>query len=104
MFLTASMRPRRVRLGWSPDERDRLAKLEQASMRPRRVRLGWRWREGGGDGEARRFNEAEARAPRMGFGECKLAECALAASMRPRRVRLGWSSSERSGTAAGSLQ
>ncbi len=37
----ASMRPRRVRLGWDDDaEHDRLAPLS-ASMRPRRVRLGW---------------------------------------------------------------
>src|SRR5581483_5824253 len=62
----ASMRPRRVRLGWGeqqPQERRAAA----ASMRPRRVRLGWVARQ--------------AVRPRREM-----------ASMRPRRVRLGWAS------------
>ena len=63
----ASMRPRRVRLGWSLPMTTNVASTCAASMRPRRVRLGWR-------------------------ASTQLhACCAMRASMRPRRVRLGWS-------------
>ena len=90
----------------------------RASMRPRRVRLGWAIARGPRGDAVERFNEAEARTPRMGrdllrtgarrrarFNEAEartprmdergldvpIAPCG--ASMRPRRVRLGWAAS-----------
>src|SRR5581483_6889663 len=67
---SASMRPRRVRLGWP-----------EAVLVPRRPHRG--------------FNEAEARAPRMGGRDRYPDLIADQASMRPRRVRLGWADAGR---------
>ena len=61
-----------------------------ASMRPRRVRLGWIAYRSGTVTNTRGFNEAEARAPRMGVAFL-VTLLAGHASMRLRRVRLGWS-------------
>ncbi len=61
----------------------------QASMRPRRVRLGWAVSGGAAASGWKRFNEAEARAPRMDQRRRK-GSAGDRASMRPRRVRLGW--------------
>ena len=64
-----------------------------ASMRPRRVRLGYAT---SGRSRARmapfRFNEAEARAPRIPTLDPPSSERTESASMRPRRVRLGYRS------------
>ena len=85
----ASMRPRRVRLGWEVIEWT-TDWVERASMRPRRVRLGWiPQRETDADaGDA----SMRPRRVRLGWSPGPRAlECiAVPASMRPRRVRLGW--------------
>src|SRR5579885_3491679 len=83
------MRPRRVRLGWDAGDGGP-GVVTRASMRPRRVRLGWRINRHERSAEGRRFNEAEARAPRMALDDFVPLMALLRASMRPRRVRLGW--------------
>ena len=88
---SASMRPRRVRLGWILTCFALPVNSLAASMRPRRVRLGWDGKVKFPNRRARRFNEAEARAPRMGRQGYRGEYFQHAgASMRPRRVRLGW--------------
>ena len=90
MNLHASMRPRRERLGWLRAD-DHAARSCCASMRPRRERLGWSPptldRSASRD---LRFNEAEARAPRMGQPGRRSLALRSRPSMRPRRERLGW--------------
>ena len=58
-------------------------------MRPRRARLGCGCRFSPRRQCNHRFNEAEARAPRMPRGRHPCPCDCLAASMRPRRARLG---------------
>jgi len=84
----ASMRPRRVRLGCRGSS-DGDSRRAQASMRPRRVRLGCcPDRRRMSPSVRRRFNEAEARTPRMRRIPVRVRR-RRRASMRPRRVRLG---------------
>ena len=60
-------------------------------MRPRRVRLGYDFQESGPHTEKeQRFNEAEARAPRILQSVVREIISEIRASMRPRRVRLGY--------------
>ncbi len=87
---SASMRPRRERLGWRCDGDQPTPVPEAASMRPRRERLGWRRHAELIASSIERFNEAEARAPRMALAVIEHPRDAIAASMRPRRERLGW--------------
>src|SRR5579871_2797632 len=88
-ILLASMRPRRERLGWfEPRFRDGLD--VRASMRPRRERLGWSHVLPFEMRRRPRFNEAEARTPRMAFCRGQDFPGVRSASMRPRRERLGW--------------
>src|SRR5579875_137863 len=82
------MRPRRVRLG-CPDVLLETDLVGDASMRPRRVRLGCRERQAAEGARRDRFNEAEARAPRMLALGLRHGSGETGASMRPRRVRLG---------------
>ena len=72
----------------------------RASMRPRRVRLGWPARSRTTPRPPMCFNEAEARAPRMDDDYWRCAWHVCPASMRPRRVRLGWVRRARQGVAA----
>ncbi|MGO8920655.1 MAG: hypothetical protein ACLQJR_32580, partial [Stellaceae bacterium] len=60
----ASMRPRRARLGCRQATLQD-GELLDASMRPRRARLGCGEADARAPLPAQRFNEAEARAPRM---------------------------------------
>ncbi len=62
----ASMRPRRVRLGWYLCHGQHESDSRSASMRPRRVRLGWPFSAEAHSRDLPSFNEAEARALRMG--------------------------------------
>jgi len=60
----ASMRPRRVRLGWLSDQEPEdwpLPGFNEAEARAPRMASACRWLRSA----CRRFNEAEARAPRM---------------------------------------
>src|SRR5947208_763592 len=80
--MLASMRPRRVRLGCAVH--DLVALLEvAASMRPRRVRLGCVTRSMPVILAITRFNEAEARAPRMQPPYNPLHTKAILARFRP---------------------
>ncbi len=60
-----------------------------ASMRPRRVRLGCEAARRGRTPASARFNEAEARTPRMLRRQTLATRGGCRASMRPRRARLG---------------
>ncbi len=83
----ASMRPRRARLGCMTRITDKRAPV-RASMRPRRARLGCTLETWPDYPPHPRFNEAEARAPRMWVG-LHVSSARQNASMRPRRARLG---------------
>ena len=97
--MQASMRQRRVRLAQLSRSiaRTRMP-LFDASMRPRRVRLGCygRRRDSTPSNADIRFNEAEARAPRMPARRPPWAPMfgQEVPSMRPRRVRLGCGSNQ----------
>ncbi len=90
----ASMRPRRARLGWARHPRRAPGYRPRASMRPRRARLGWRRSRRPASSPTPRFNEAEARTPRMERAEIAENLLVARASMRPRRARLGWGANQ----------
>ena len=90
---SASMRPRRVRLGCADVGDGNRGDRCSASMRPRRVRLGCGRFLTLTSACRHRFNEAEARTPRMAarllWPRRWCVDRQSDASMRPRRVRLG---------------
>ena len=75
----------------SPHKREARTCQISASMRPRRVRLGYGSPPSRVGRRQSRFNEAEARAPRIPSASRQMAQIQQQASMRPRRVRLGYS-------------
>ena len=83
------MRPRRARLGCRGKPLSHRHEYQRASMRPRRARLGCARAIGAVGQRKMRFNEAEARAPRMPRSAGCSRRSAPRASMRPRRARLG---------------
>ena len=64
----ASMRPRRMRLGYQQWGFTTPILVDEASMRPRRMRLGYRCNNRPGIPAGKSFNEAEAHAPRIRAG------------------------------------
>ena len=66
-----------------------------ASMRPRRMRLGYDLRVFIKNHLTKRFNEAEAHAPRIRVVAARWLIIRCCASMRPRRMRLGYSRKNR---------
>ena len=91
LMAMASMRPRRMRLGYIFEIFLKPSLEAPASMRPRRMRLGYRRRPHRSPPCAGGFNEAEAHAPRIHFAQKSCAKGFGQASMRPRRMRLGYS-------------
>jgi len=80
-----------VRLGWEGQQRSSHHRTRACfnEAEARAPRMGLR-PSPGGHLSAPRFNEAEARAPRMGRVGRRARAAEVEASMRPRRVRLGW--------------
>ena len=64
--------------------------IQEASMRPRRMRLGYEQRRANFRRIAQSFNEAEAHAPRIRVRRAWKNKWPGCASMRPRRMRLGY--------------
>ena len=63
---------------------------QDASMRPRRMRLGYPKRRLTRSPTSSGFNEAEAHAPRILLAVYSDVAKTVKASMRPRRMRLGY--------------
>ena len=86
----ASMRPRRMRLGYSSQGHPLAQNPSSASMRPRRMRLGYNPKKRQSHACSKCFNEAEAHAPRIPGSVKAMTLKNSIASMRPRRMRLGY--------------